>query len=524
MADDSDIGERKRPGMPQIREITAVLTGELAARGDWLVANVQTSSFWPVNPQKVQYRGEEIWILPIMNGYFPSVAMKVPAGKTRDECLALMMRFLSNLSWVERHGIIVEGVSGGSMPRPLRREKTLGFSITEEFDLSYFPQPTDRKALLALALMREGRGLSHSAYAFLSFYRVLEVAVEPTKRGAWIEAHLAAITDHRAKEAIAKLRASGVQDIGNQLYRMNRQAIAHATKQPIIDPDEPSHGRRLAEELPIMMGLAELAIEEVFGVETSSTVYRKHLYELAGFKEMLGERLIAQLVNGEACNPATVVDIPFINVRIRRREPYAPLEHMEAIHVGQVEAGLTIVLASAQRTARLRLRLDFAQERLICEPTADLAGSDIGTADSAEDLAELKRFFRDFMGNGQLHIYNADTGGLIARKESYLPKNVWVDHDGIADEIASWKRIAEWRRQRSASVGNEIIQRSDDLFLSVAVTFHPIQLDCYSTLPNPVTPPPHVPPSAHAAAPTQASPPGNQHQPGPNRPPSSAPG
>jgi hypothetical protein len=33
-----------------------------------------------------------------------------------------------------------------------------GFSICEEFDLSYFPEPASERALLALALMREGRG------------------------------------------------------------------------------------------------------------------------------------------------------------------------------------------------------------------------------------------------------------------------------------------------------------------------------------------------------------------------------
>ena len=246
VADDPDIADRKRPGFPEIKDIEAVLTGELATRGDWLVANVQTNSFWPVNPQKVSYRGEEIWILPIMNGFFPSVAMKVPTGKTRDECLGMLMRFLSNLSWVERQGIIVEGVTGGSMPRPLGREKTMGFSISEEFDLSYFPEPTDQRALLALALMREGRGLNHPAYAFLSFYRVTEVAFpNGRQRGKWIDEHIDEIHDHRAKEAIANLRATGVQDVGDHLYKINWQAIAHATQQPIIDPDEPSHGRRL---------------------------------------------------------------------------------------------------------------------------------------------------------------------------------------------------------------------------------------------------------------------------------------
>src|ERR1019366_1683318 len=95
-----------------------------------------------------------------MNGYFPSVAMKVPQGKSREECVGMLMRFLSNLSWVERHGILVDSISGGSHPRPVGREKTRGFAISEELDLSYFPEPTDERALLALALMREGRGLN----------------------------------------------------------------------------------------------------------------------------------------------------------------------------------------------------------------------------------------------------------------------------------------------------------------------------------------------------------------------------
>jgi len=73
--------------MPQIKDIQDLLTGELAKRGDWIVANVQTSNFWPVNAQKVRYRGEDIWILPIMNGFFPSVAMRIPTDKTRDKCV-----------------------------------------------------------------------------------------------------------------------------------------------------------------------------------------------------------------------------------------------------------------------------------------------------------------------------------------------------------------------------------------------------------------------------------------------------
>jgi len=66
---------------PEIPDIKSVLVGDLANYGDWIVANIQTTSYWPVHAQKVPYRGQEVWILPLMNGYFPSVAIKVPSGR-----------------------------------------------------------------------------------------------------------------------------------------------------------------------------------------------------------------------------------------------------------------------------------------------------------------------------------------------------------------------------------------------------------------------------------------------------------
>jgi hypothetical protein len=124
-----------------------------------VVANVQTTGVcWPVNAQKVIYRGHAFWIIPVMREFYPAVAMKVPPGKSRTECEELLMRLLSNLSWVEDRGIVVDGIGGGSMPLPMGRDKRSGFAICDEFDLSYFPEPASKDALLALALMREGRG------------------------------------------------------------------------------------------------------------------------------------------------------------------------------------------------------------------------------------------------------------------------------------------------------------------------------------------------------------------------------
>ena len=83
--------EKKEPWHLAIPDHKDVIVGELAERGEWIVANIQTGSFWPVTAQKVRYRGEAFWILPVMKGFYPAVAMKVPKGKSRLECEKLVM-------------------------------------------------------------------------------------------------------------------------------------------------------------------------------------------------------------------------------------------------------------------------------------------------------------------------------------------------------------------------------------------------------------------------------------------------
>ena len=171
------------PPGPDPPNYSDIMVGELREPGNWMVANIQTEAFWPTNSQKITYKGEAVWILPLMNGYFPTIVMKVPQGKTLQDCQYFLARFVSMLSWVERQGYMIQGFTGGSLPMPMARNKTRGFALQNDFELSYFPEPDDKRALLALALMREGRGLGHPAYSFLSYYRVLEVAIPDGK--AW---------------------------------------------------------------------------------------------------------------------------------------------------------------------------------------------------------------------------------------------------------------------------------------------------------------------------------------------------
>jgi hypothetical protein len=447
----------------KIPEVKEVIVGELSVRGNWIVANIETGAAWPVHSQKVQYRGETIWIMPVMTDHFPAVAMQVPLGRSPRECERLIMQFISTLSWVVEAGFLVDGMGGGNLPRPMGRKKEVGFSICDEFDLSYFPEPNDGRAMLALALMREGRGLNHPGYSFLSLYRILEVALGRgwQRQVAWINAQIVKGLHHRAKDALEELRKQGIADIGAHLYASGRCAMAHASGNPVIDPDDPADARRLWSERPIMLTLAETAIEEFFGVERRTTQYSKHLYELDGFKRIFGDELVNHLVRGDDPSNAPMVDIPIISVQLRRRPAFAPLSNLtiKEMHRDSPHSVVLIFESPGGRT-RFRFRLDFANERLVFNWDRDIGHTDTGDPDSAEAMAEISRFNKEFFGNGQLRIVDAETGELISRKDAFIPMNMHLDHEAADAEIARWKALASERRERDARYADEIARHS----------------------------------------------------------------
>jgi hypothetical protein len=263
------------------------------------------------------------------------------------------------------------------------------------------------------------------------------------------------VRGHRVADALAELRLKGVTDIGAHLYESGRCAIAHANRRPIVDPDDPAGTRRLQSELPIMMALAQKAIEEELGVETSQTVYQKHLYELAGLKKILGPDTVAHLTRGEQITDQRMLSIPYVSVRIRKRPPYAPLSNLRVKEIAQTGKVFHIRFESKSGDVVIRFRLDFGAERLNFSIFQDLGVKDTGTPESAETIAEVRRFENEYFGNGQLHIVDADTGDLIARKDAYIPMNMYLDQDAADAEITYWKRTGEQRRDLNRRYAEE---------------------------------------------------------------------
>jgi hypothetical protein len=259
---------------------TDVLPPELLTRhGYWHVASLSAGSLWPTEAQMLRWHGIDFWIMPHNQQFCPAVAI-FGTHENREQ-QKLLMRFISMLSWVEETGFALEGggLSGGNLPRPLGRPTRRRALKRGPFDLSYFPEVSDEKAMRALGFMREGRSLNHAGYAFLSYFKILETAFpDGRKRGAWVTGAIPNLNRLGVIDPLELLRERGLltaKAISEHLYDSGRCAVAHGASTPIIDPDDLSDLHRLGSELPIMQALAVRVIEEVFGVETQRTNARK---------------------------------------------------------------------------------------------------------------------------------------------------------------------------------------------------------------------------------------------------------
>lgn len=417
-------------------------TPELRVNGEWLCVNVDTRLSWPTVPQSFIFEGHTLWVIPYTTDNHPGLALNRPANLDRDEAWAMLHRALSVLSWVQDSGAAVVHMTGGNLPRMMGLSRQYGGAIQDAFDLSDLPQIQDDRGRLALALIREGRGLNHPAYAFLSFYRALETAIpDGAARGTWLTEQIDNIEGCRAKEALAKLRETVNGDIGVHLRDSGRHAIAHAKSDPIINPDDPRDARRLQSELPIIEALAVLAIEQHLGVQTRHRVWQEHLYELRGWKLVFGEEIVAGVLAGNPPTEGQEVDAPVINVRLRRSAPFAPFEEMRPLQASYGIGKIEVVYQSADCLVDLIFWLNFAEERLEFDVQNSIVARDDGTVNAAMNGKELQRFYRDYFGNGELQIWETKTGSLISRCDAFIPVNCYLDIDAANASIDAWDAV-----------------------------------------------------------------------------------
>ena len=174
----------------------------------------------------------------------------------------LALRFLSVLAFATGQSIttrfaLIAGAHFIPSVHPSRRRGAALYNA----DFDPFAYGDDSDSLdLPLALYREGLSSGSVYYSFFSFYKVVQLAFE--ERGdnirAWVNENVRCL----GGEVTEWLEVEGISEgqIANHLWESGRCAIAHVSREPVIDPDNPSDWRRISLSVPVVRGLARLAI------------------------------------------------------------------------------------------------------------------------------------------------------------------------------------------------------------------------------------------------------------------------
>jgi hypothetical protein len=238
---------------------------------------VSTAVEWPRAESKVSFGAWEIVVFPPSPEHDASLHIDLTRSRlTGAGGMSVLNQLLSIASWLDdQYAVLLPGWSGNPVPcRPSRRTREFPTSMLDGWLNTWTPLASE-KARLALALYREAVNMQHfhaTPYAVLGFYRILELAWPDGKiRGAALEKQ---VQRQLAGDQIyeSQLRHSGyagdlnAEAIARHLYKECRQAVAHATAEPIINPDETLDQYQMSAAAVVLRPLVRQVVHEELNV------------------------------------------------------------------------------------------------------------------------------------------------------------------------------------------------------------------------------------------------------------------
>ena len=247
----------------------------------WLNLAVKPHFSWPNVPIELPFEGKRIVLQPLTEDLACTVSLFDPNGTTFEEDGTILGRFLSRLAWSMDRGVEEISYSGSNNPQsPGRLGRgtfgVSGWASVPPWRYIYLPAAADPRADLALALFREGMSVNSAPFAFLSFFKVINILHgDWVAQQDWINQNIKSIWYQPAVDRLNDIAKSN-SDLGKYMYVQGRCAIAHAHGTPVVNPDVYRDKRRLEEDLPLMKELAALLIEQDLGV-LSDSAYQTRL-------------------------------------------------------------------------------------------------------------------------------------------------------------------------------------------------------------------------------------------------------
>lgn len=436
--------------------------------GHWVIVGIESHTNWPTEISIYQFRGYDLLLRPGDNRTYPSISLKYDDYHIdMNAARKVIMHFVSSLAWYEDYPIHLKEWTGGSrcfdigkliIPGEPVKSITPMFSV-KTLGIRNLPDTLDKNARAALAFYREGLALDSISYRFLSFYKIINLFVgnngKSHKQERWINDNLASIrqgTD--AQKRVDELKKTSA-DIGNYLYASCRCAVAHADAgQKFVDPEDVEELTRLYADLPLIRDLAKIVIEKEYGIKSRLTIYREHLYELRGFKPLLGDKLVQQIATSDKIDISEMPVFPKLNIQVAHNQKFADSMSVSVFeklqpNIIEVTNGVVWIECIKMPLAAIHVGLDFKNERILFDPCSTFVLKDDHSITPVQYAIDYNEFLKVYYCNGVLELWNADSGELLGYTDPFLPCNIDATRtfENFDKNIAHWK--AELERRQS---------------------------------------------------------------------------
>jgi hypothetical protein len=247
---------------------------------NFINAPVDAQIEWPRKEAVITFGRWELISFPPSRDHDASLHLDLlRAGLSDVEAISVFNQLLSIASWLDdTFAVLLPGDSGSPVPcRPRRQTRRWPSSILDSWCNSWQPLK-DEGALRALAIYREAVNMDdfHSVpYAVLGFYKILESAYpQGSERARNLEKEVAQLfakknIDERQLREIGFTPKDSPEQIAKFLKEAGRDAVAHANKEPVVNPDDARQQRRMSVAASILGEVARSCIQSRFQVGTS---------------------------------------------------------------------------------------------------------------------------------------------------------------------------------------------------------------------------------------------------------------
>lgn len=395
----------------------------------WLTCAVESQELDPRPQLEVTYDGLQIHIQPHTDEYCNTFAVFIEPPTTQDEVLLRINRFLSAMAWKDNKWFIMRGgIASGALPEHknqprfnYREKRHYPSGVISRFDFEHLFVASNDQQKLALALYRDGLGVDNAFYRFLSYYKIINILFsDPNQQMKWINDNIANVPPPFASERAKKLAAAHA-DVGKYLYVQGRTAIAHAFSNPTRDPDLPSDRNEIRADCDVIKTLAAILMENELGIPSLQTVWREHTYELAGFKDVFDEAVVAELCAGGSPLISEFPPVLWLTLNLKEHERYMCLERLRYRVVSSSKGVVT--LETDNECVFVTLILNFPSETL----EFDFEVFHIDNEHWEYDQKQVESYFQfssDYLRNGCLQIFDGLSGDRLSHKLAFIPMNV----------------------------------------------------------------------------------------------------